>query len=184
MKVALREILSVSCMFTQSRLDVILLTSDPDDENSTYFKINPSRSYSDAPVVDNITMGIISRIFEIMKHEKQVNKPVLFVAGHYKNGYPQYFTTTVGPIRTIPTERLLKLIGKDITDDHRTQDIYSYIRRIQRKTRTELELVKRVLNGWVIANMVLCGANKESAVVSRGDLYDCKQDAPVNLVDQ
>lgn len=177
----LRHVLSVSGMFTHSRLDVILMAPNPDDERNAFFKVNPNKQFSPQPVIDDITMGIVSRIFHIMNKNGELNDLIVFAAGHYTNYTPHYFTSTVGPLCTVPTERILKMISRDVTNNHSTPDIFAYIRRVQRKTRTEVELIKRVFNGWVIANMVLDEARTEPSLCDKRDTMDFIHKTPEGL---
>lgn len=151
----LRRLLTVGAVFCETRLDVLLLDENPDNEMTAHFKVNPSAKFSERPVVDELTMAIVRTIFTVTEQRNNIKIPRIFVAGHYENGYPVYYTDTYGEARGKEIAKLLKLISTDVLNDYRTPSIQAYIRRLEQKSRVDTEIIKRALNGWVIANLII-----------------------------
>lgn len=157
---SVRRMLSAEMIFNSIRLDVMLIDNDPKSPKNIHYKINPNLPYHDSPVIDGVTMGIVEGIIRITEKENDITVPSVFAAGHLSNGLPKYYTNTFR-IPTAPVvNKLLRLISRDVLDDHACTSIHAYIRRLHLRTKADYELIKRMINGWAIANMILENPNR------------------------
>lgn len=180
-KFALRAVLSIGNLFQSSRLEVMVLDANNKDL-SAHYRVNPNLPYSPLPVVDEVTMQIVGRIFEIMSSKHGLIPPMLFVAGHIKNGYPVYYTLTYGSIHSRATSRLLEVVSRDILKDYRTPSAVAYIRKLIRDTRCSTEIIKRVLNAWAIANLILEEERHTLVSLDEASGVEYRHSTPVSLL--
>lgn len=157
-RIPLRHILSVDVFFHDTRLDAILLNEVEGEDSSYHIKVNPDKPFNKRPVIDELTMGIVRTIFSTVEQRQKVRIPRLFVAGHYENGVPEYFTDTYGVIASPKINGVLRFISNDILKDYKTPSVHTYLQRLERRSGLETEVLKRILNAWVIANLITDGS--------------------------
>lgn len=152
-KYPIRTVLSIGNLFYYNRLEVMAFY--PDEQGNAHYRVNPNQQFSDRPVVDEITMRVVTRIQHIMADKHGEPIATIFVAGHLINNTPSYYTSTYGDIYAVEINRLLKVITQDCINDYATPSAVAYMRRLRQQTNTSSELIKRVLNAWAIATLVL-----------------------------
>lgn len=178
----IRTILSVGNLFHNSRLEIMLLDGIHGSEMNAHYRVNPNSPYSDKPVLDELTLQVIERIFTIMSNKHNCTLPRLIVAGHIHAGYPKYYTNTYGSINAREVNNILAVVSKDVIKDYRSPNALAYIRRVNRLTRHSVELIKRVLNAWAIANLVL--EDERHTLISLDEVhqYECRHPDAISLL--